>query len=297
MAIGALTGCAAHGSSASGRGGQPIPAPARGGPRIGADPGGPTMVPAGAPATPGGLSMAPGTPSRAAIVARYEGLLPHAWGLHLPGMMDTLPMGGRTLALTFDACGGPGGGGYDHGLVTTLRRYAVPATLFLNARWIDANRPVFADLAADPLFEIANHGTRHRPLSTSGRSAYGIAGTRDCGEVFDEVAGNHAKLTALLGAPPRLFRPGTAFCDDVAVRIVGDLAETVVAFAVNGDGGATFTPAQVSTALLTAPPGSIVIGHMNHPGRGTARGVAAALPRLLNAGFRFVHLPAPPHGP
>lgn len=223
--------------------------------------------------------------------------VPAPGGCTCRGWWTRCPWPARALALTFDACGGPGGTGYDHDLITTLRRYAVPATLFLNSRWIDAHRPVFADLAADPLFEIANHGTVHRPLSTSGRSAYGIAGTRDCGEVFDEVAGNHAKLTALLGAPPRLFRPGTAFCDDVAVRIVGDLAETVVAFAVNGDGGATFTPAQVSAALLTAPAGSIVIGHMNHPGRGTARGVTAALPHLLNAGFRFVHLPTPPHGP
>jgi peptidoglycan/xylan/chitin deacetylase (PgdA/CDA1 family) len=207
-------------------------------------------------------------------------------------MMTTVPEPGKVLALTFDACGGPGGSGYDGGLIDTLRRHSVPATLFLNARWIAANRPIAADLVADPLFEIGNHGTRHRPLSTSGRSAYGIPGTRNAGEVFDEVAGNQAELTTLLGAPPRYFRAGTAYCDDIAVRIVADLGETVVAFATNGDGGATFTPAEVTRALLTARPGAIVIGHMNHPGHGTARGVAAALPRLLDAGFRFTRLPA-----
>ncbi len=288
--LAALTGCGASGPGGSQRGDPPVPAATgRGGPGHGSVGASPAAVSAGRPAVPG-------LPSRAAIVARYGGLAPHGWGLRLPGTVGTLPSADKVLALTFDACGGPGGNGYDHGLVTTLRRYAVPATLFLNARWIDANRPVFAALAADPLFEIGNHGTRHRPLSTTGRSAYGIPGTRDCGEVFDEVAGNHAKLTALLGTPPRFFRPGTAFCDDVAVRIVGEFYETVVAFAVNGDGGATFTPAQVMSALLTAPAGAIVIGHLNHPGRGTARGVAAALPRLLGAGFRFVHLPAPTAG-
>jgi peptidoglycan/xylan/chitin deacetylase (PgdA/CDA1 family) len=40
----------------------------------------------------------------------------------------------------------------------------VPATLFVNARWIEANPRQFRQLAADPLFEIANHGTEHRPL-------------------------------------------------------------------------------------------------------------------------------------
>jgi peptidoglycan/xylan/chitin deacetylase (PgdA/CDA1 family) len=223
-------------------------------------------------------------------VARYGGLRPSAWGLQLPGMMTELPVKGKVLALTFDACGGPHGNDFDANLINALRRYSVKATLFLNERWIAANRPVVADLVGDPLFEIGNHGTRHRPLSTSGRSAYGIPGTRDAGEVFDEVTGNQAVLTELLGAPPRFFRPGTAYCDDVAVRIVGDLGETVVSFATNGDGGATFPPAVVTRTLLTARPGAVVIGHMNHPDHGTAAGVAAALPRLADNGFTFAHL-------
>lgn len=204
--------------------------------------------------------------------------------------MTELPAQGRVLALTFDACGGPNGDGYDAKLIDMLRRYSVKATLFLNQRWIAANRPVVADLVADPLFQIGNHGTRHRPLSTSGRSADKIPGTRDAGEVFDEVAGNRATLTELLGRPPRFFRPGTAYCDDIAIRIVGDLGETVVSFTVNGDGGATFPPATVTKALLTARPAAIVIGHMNHPEQGTAAGVAAALPRLLDQAFTFAHL-------
>jgi peptidoglycan/xylan/chitin deacetylase (PgdA/CDA1 family) len=228
--------------------------------------------------------------TRDQVVARYGPLRPDAWSLDLPGMVTTVPGRGPTLALTFDACGGPGGSGYDAALIATLRRYAVPATLFLNGRWIAANRSVAAELAADPLFEIGNHGTRHMPLSTTGRSAYGIQGTHNVGEVYDEVAGNRATLSMLLGAPPRYFRPGTAYCDNLAVRIVEDMDETVVSFAVNGDAGATYPPARVTTALLTARPGSVVIAHMNHPTHGTAAGVAAALPRLLGRGVRFTHL-------
>jgi len=33
-----------------------------------------------------------------------------------------------------------------------------------------------------------------------------------------------------------------------------------------------------------------VICHMNHPDSGTARGNAAAVPRLMAAGYRFVRL-------
>ncbi|MEV7770384.1 polysaccharide deacetylase family protein [Kitasatospora sp. NPDC086791] len=229
-------------------------------------------------------------PSRAEVVDRYDAVAPTDWGLEVAGVITELPEGESATALTFDACGGPGGNGYDAELIDFLRANAVPATLFLNARWIDANPDEFEQLAADPLFEIGNHGTVHRPLSVTGRSAYGIVGTRDVGEVYDEVAGNARKLTGLLGYPPRFFRSGTAHYDDVATRVVADLGERVAGFTVNGDGGATLSASQVRQEVGSAPAGAIVIGHMNHPGGGTAPGVAAAVPRMLAAGRRFVRL-------
>ncbi|MEU3568900.1 polysaccharide deacetylase family protein, partial [Kitasatospora sp. NPDC036755] len=114
--------------------------------------------------------------TRAEVVERYGPLAPSEWGLEVSGVTTELPEGEAATALTFDACGGPGGNGYDAGLIDFLRAHDVPATLFLNARWIDANPDEFERLAADPLFEIGNHGTVHRPLSVTGRSAYGIAG-------------------------------------------------------------------------------------------------------------------------
>lgn len=260
---------------------------------------------AGPPAADGvavpGRSPAPGRApvlGRAGAEARYGTQTPGLWGLDVPGVLTRLPgaaggpgrAGTGDLALTFDACGGPGGSGYDAALIDFLRAHGVPATLFLNARWIDANRSVCEQLAADPLFEIANHGTLHRPLSVSGRSAYGLAGTANAGEAYEEIAGNAEKLTALLGRPPAFFRSGTAHYDEVAVRIVAELGEQVAGFTVNGDGGATYTAAQVRAEVAAAPPGAIVIGHVNHPGGGTARGIAAAVPELLAAGRRFVRL-------
>lgn len=229
--------------------------------------------------------------SRAEIVARFGHAVPHTWGFDAPGVVHKLPIAGkREIALTFDACGGRGGSGYDRALIDFLRAHDVPATLFLNSRWIEANPAVFRKLATEPLFEIANHGTRHRPLSVMGRSAYGIPGTRNAGEVYDEIAGNRAELTRLLGSPPRFFRSGTAYCDEVAARIVTALGERFVSFSVNGDAGATFTPEQVRTTVASAPAGSIVICHMNHPEGGTARGIAAAVPRLLTTGHTFIRL-------
>lgn len=228
--------------------------------------------------------------SRAEAVDRYGGREPHHWGFGVPGVLRRLPATGPVVALTFDACGGPGGNGYDRKLIDFLRRREVPATLFLNARWIDANPAAFRRLAREPLFEIANHGTRHRPLSVTGRSAYGIAGTRDAGQAYDEVAGNQRKLTRLLGAPPRFFRSGTAYYDDVAARIATDLGVRPVSFSVNGDGGATLTAGEVHRTVAHAHGGALVICHMNQPGGGTAEGIAAAVPRLLATGHRFARL-------
>ena len=205
-------------------------------------------------------------------------------------MIRDLHTSRRVIALTFDACGGPGGSEYDAALIEFLRQREVPATLFLNSRWIDENPAVFRRLRGEPLFELANHGTRHLPLSVTGRSAYGIGGTRDAGEVYDEVATNQVKLTRLLGAPPRYFRAGTAYSDDVAAQIVTAMDVSLVTFSVNGDGGATFTPGEVRSTVAAAPAGSVVLCHMNHPRGGTAQGIAAAVPQLTASGYRFVRL-------
>jgi peptidoglycan/xylan/chitin deacetylase (PgdA/CDA1 family) len=158
-------------------------------------------------------AAAPGQPppsdDPAAIAARYRGVTPTQWGMSLPGVATTFPASGRQIALTFDACPGA----CDDALLATLERNAVPALLFLNSRWIDAHPGRAEQLAANPLFEIGNHGTRHVPLSVTGRSAYGIRGTQSADEVVTEVWTNHTRIAALTGKPPTWFRPATAYYD------------------------------------------------------------------------------------
>lgn len=230
-------------------------------------------------------------PSRTEIINTYAAHGVRYWGLEAPGVLARLPVGTPGIALTIDFCGGPGGNGYDQALLDTLRQRHVPATLFLNSRWISANPATARQLAADPLFELANHGTSHKPLSTTGNSAYGIPGTRNAGEVYDEIMPNDAGMAALTGARPRYFRPGTAYMDDVAADILRTLGVRPAGFSVNGDGGATFPAAVVAREVGRARGGDIVICHGNHPGGGTAEGVRQALDRLLAAGSSFQHLP------
>lgn len=227
-------------------------------------------------------------PSRDEIMAGYGARTPEQWGMEVDGVV--LRSEAQSAVVTFDACGGRHGSGYDEALIAVLRRLQVPATLFLNLRWIEANPGIARELAADPLFELANHGAEHKPLSVSGAEAYGIAGTASAGEVFDEVLGGRAGVAELTGAPPLWFRSGTAHVDDVAVEIVAELGQRVVNFDINADAGATFSPGQVREAMQGARAGSICIGHFNRPGSGTADGMAEALPRLLDGGLAFARL-------
>lgn len=213
---------------------------------------------------------------------------PRQWGTDLPGILRRLPS--DAVALTFDACGGPGGSGVDTALLDCLHEHRVPATLFLNERWITANPSIARHLAADPLFELANHGTRHQPMSTNGRAAYRIPGTRSPDACADEVRGNTEVLRRLTGRIPRFFRAGTAYYDEQAVAIVRALGQVPAGFAVNGDAGATLPAARVTAQYLRVRPGDVVISHMNQPRSGTAAGVAAALPKMLRSGLHFVRL-------
>lgn len=228
------------------------------------------------------------------IVERFRMTVPRQWGETVRGVKTRLGTEEKILALTLDACGSDRGMGFDAGLLAFLEREKVPATLFINARWAEANREVFVRLAANPLFEIANHGLRHKPASVNGRSVYGIEGTRDVAELVDEIALAAAQIEALTGRRPKFYRSGTAYYDDVAVQVAEALGQQVVGFSVLGDKGASYSPEEVKAALLTATSGDIIIAHMNHPEAGTHAGIMAAIPELQRRGFSFVTLSEKP---
>lgn len=238
-------------------------------------------APAGVPS-----SSPPGTPSMPSPGMSTSG--PASCGTAAEGGPGMRTGGGMApvMALTLDACGG----GYDEGIIVLLRRLRVPATLFVTGRWLREHPHEFADLAADPLFEIADHGERHKPASVTGRSAYGIRGTASVRELVEEVETTARAVHALTGRRPVFFRPGTAFCDEVAVRVVGALGMTVAGYTVAADAGATLPAPAVRGNLIHAPDGAILLCHMNHPASGTREGLAAALPEMLRRGVRFVTL-------
>lgn len=224
------------------------------------------------------------------IAFPYIGRTPSQWGEKVTGLKTRLDTNEKVIALTLDACGSTKGKGVDSRLINFLTREQIPATLFINARWIDANPELFKTLAANPLFEIANHGTWHKPASVSGRSIYGIKGTKDAYELVDEIELNAHKIETITGKRPTLYRSGTAYYDEVAVEIANSLHHQVAGFSLLGDAGATYSATQVTAALLKAKPGDIALLHMNHPESGTGAGIMAAVPELKRRGFHFVRM-------
>lgn len=221
---------------------------------------------------------------------RFAGKTAAQWGENVAGVYSRLDTGKRVIALTLDACGSAKGKGVDADLMDFLAQERIPATLFINARWIDANPELFRKLATNPLFEIANHGMWHKPASVSGRSVYGITGTKNIIELVDEIELNARKIENITGKRPTLYRSGTAYYDEVAVEVANALGHQVAGFSILGDAGATYSASQVTAALLKATPGDIALLHMNHPESGTGAGVIAAVPKLKRRGFSFVRM-------
>jgi peptidoglycan/xylan/chitin deacetylase (PgdA/CDA1 family) len=235
-------------------------------------------------------AQAPAPSEKQRIIAAYKNQTPRDWGETVAGVRTHIDTSDKVIALTFDACGGPKGSKVDTALIEYLRKEKIPATLFVSGSWINANPAVFKTLAADPLFEIGNHGLAHKPCSVNGKRAYGIKGTASVGELVDEIEKNGKKIEAATGRKPAYYRPGTSYCDEVAVKVAGELGYQVVNFNVLGDAGATWPTEKVREALLRAEPGAIVIMHMNQPRSHTAEGLKEAVPPLREKGFRFVKL-------
>ena len=224
------------------------------------------------------------------LAKNFENQNPKEWGENVTGVKTKLDTQEKVVALTMDACGSPQGMAYDEKLVDFLKKENIPATLFINARWIDKNMSTFKTLASNPLFEIGNHGLEHKPASVNGKSIYGLNGSKNVSELIDEIELNARKIESITHKRPKYFRSGTAYYDEVAVKISNALHHDVVGFSILGDRGATYNTKEVQEAFLKAKKGEIAIIHMNHPESQTADGTIKAIKELKEKGFKFVKL-------
>jgi len=216
---------------------------------------------------------------------------PRQWDSFPTGVKRKLAIRKKVIALTFDACGGVGGMDYDHELIDYLKKNHIKANLFISAEWIQKNRDVFKELAAESLFEIHNHGFKHKPCSVNAKSKYKIKGTKNVAEAFDEIELNARVIEGITGKKTKFYRSGTAYYDEVCVQIAEEIGHQVVGWDIlSFDYSAKTTKNKIKKNLLSAKRGSIFMAHMNKPKGNTYEAVKEAIPRLKKRGYRFVHL-------
>ncbi|MDR5659210.1 polysaccharide deacetylase family protein [Serpentinicella sp. ANB-PHB4] len=220
------------------------------------------------------------------IIGKFNGIEPEVWGENIDDVITRIDTEEKVVALTFDACHGS----YDEALIDFLIEEKIPATLFVTGKWIKKHEETFVALSKNPLFEIANHGYEHKPLSVTGQSAYGVKGTKNIEEAFYEVFRNQVLIKELTGEYPKYFRSGTAYYDDVSVDMIYALGLKPVNYNVLGDAGATFNKKQIVQSMMTAKNGSILLFHMNHPQSHISEGVKKGALKLREEGFKFVRI-------
>jgi len=238
-----------------------------------------------------GLEGTTHSEKKALIVRKYGNIKPGKLSMWTKGVVRRIDTDEKVIALTLDACGGRKGSGYDRELIAFLRENSIPATLFLSGLWIESNPDLTKELAADPLFEIENHGLRHKPASVRGEKVFGRRGTLNPGDVYDEVVLNSSKIFNLTGRVTGYYRSGTAYYDDVAVRICIDAGHVPVNFTIISGDASHFSAERIERRILKgAKNGAIIIGHMNQPGSGLCPALKKAIPELVRQGYRFVKL-------
>lgn len=196
------------------------------------------------------------------------------------------------VALTFDACGGVYGNGYDSKMTDFLITENISATMFISGKWLSSHKEEVKAFAENPLFTVENHGLTHRPLSVSGKEAYGIKGTENVGEVVDEVEINARIIEEVTGRRPLFFRAGTAFHDETAVLIAETLGHKVVNFdVISADANKGITASDIVKEVLSSVTnGSIIIMHINHPEKNGFVALKEIVNSLKRRGYSFVTL-------
>jgi len=226
------------------------------------------------------------------VSAEFAHTKPGNWGEFVKGVDEDIITDKKLLALTFDACGGPHGSAYDAELIGYLEKMKIPATLFVTGKWIDANYDTFLKLSRNSLFEIENHGLNHHPCSVDGESEYGIKGTPDVPDAFDEIEANERKIMAITGRRPLFFRSATAYTDEACAKIARELGVTMISFDVLSGDAVPNTPREIieNNIMKHVRPGALIIMHFNHPEWNSYEALQNVIPALLKSGYIFVRL-------
>lgn len=161
-----------------------------------------------------------------------------------------------------------------------------PSTVFVTGLWALEYPDVMDRMAANPLYELANHSWDHSAWTTD---CYGLPTVQ--GDPAVQVQMTAEVIRQHTGDYPSFFRfPG--LCHDQAhVDFVAQLGERTVDFDLSGSDAFAKSPSAVAQSLLSqVRPGSIIVLHLNGAPAApvTAEVLAELVPGLTAMGLQPV---------
>ncbi|WSI35577.1 polysaccharide deacetylase family protein [Streptomyces sp. NBC_01341] len=293
----ALTGCGAPEGTRTGTTAAPAAAPSpvrESGRTSGQEPGKESATPSASPSRP----PKPATRSAPPVLAPGPGGLTPVFerrGDGAPSGTGGAGASDKVVALTFDADmtadQGPRAAAGEHfdnpGLIASLRRLAVPSTVFMTGRWAQEYPAQARAIGSDPLFEIANHSYSHYAFSSP---CYGLPSVaekdmrRDVEKAFTAI-----RRTGARNVVPYFRFPGGCY-DDASLKALAPTGVTAVQWdVVSGDAFATDADAVAEQVLAEVKPGSLVVMHCTRSAAPvTDAAVRRIVPELRERGYRFV---------
>ena len=191
-------------------------------------------------------------------------------------IVRTGPPSRKWIALTFDD-------NYQldtaYRTLSVLKKYKVPATLFVIGHYVDLGPALARQIAADG-FEVGDHTRSHANCTTLSKHGLRI-----------EIGNGTDHYHQLTGAPTvPLFRPPGGFVDQKTCEVAAEKGfKYVVMWDVDTNDWRGHTAAQITeTVMGNAHNGAIVLMHM--AAKHTAEALPGIITRLRAAGYELVSL-------
>lgn len=178
----------------------------------------------------------------------------------------------KTVALSFDAAWGNED---TQTLIDILDRYQVKTTFFVVGDWVD-RYPESVKALTDAGHEVMSHSMHHAHFSKLSSE-----------EIKNDLAACNAKISALTGVSPFLFRCPYGEYDDHVIQAVREAGMTAVQWDVDSLDWKGISAEEIQNRVLkNVKPGSIVLFH--NAAEHTPEALAGILEGLLNDGYTIV---------
>ena len=178
----------------------------------------------------------------------------------------------KQIAISFDAAWGNED---TEQLIEILQKYDVTATFFLVGQWVD-KYPESVKQLSDAGMEVMNHSNDHAHFAKLSAS-----------EIVENVNACNAKIEAITGVRPTLFRCPYGEYDDNVIETVQGMGMTAIQWDVDSlDWKGLDASAITERVIKGVQPGSIVLFH--NAAEHTPEALSGIIEQLLADGYTIV---------